>query len=144
MSHILLRTLPALRAVPRVARVARVTSVARVARVAPAAPIYRAASTSPLLTTSLSHPPIPTSPRITVSPPSLAAIQADGYIDNPVLLPPEDAVLNITPEAVSQLALLASKEPADSTLALRVGVDSGGCHGFQYVMELTEERGNDD
>jgi Fe-S cluster assembly iron-binding protein IscA len=32
----------------------------------------------------------------------------------------------------------------DSKLALRVGVDSGSCHGYQYTMDLTEDRGVDD
>jgi Fe-S cluster assembly iron-binding protein IscA len=47
-----------------------------------------------------------------------------------------------------QLALITSREPPDTIanakLALRVGVESGGCHGYQYTMALTEERGVDD
>jgi Fe-S cluster assembly iron-binding protein IscA len=60
------------------------------------------------------------------------------------LIPEDEARLNITPEAIRQLAQLAANEPPDTTLALRVGVDSGGCHGYQYIMELVEERGTDD
>jgi Fe-S cluster assembly iron-binding protein IscA len=43
--------------------------------------------------------------------------------------------------------LITSREPPgvlQSNLALRVGVESGGCHGYQYTMALTEERGVDD
>jgi Fe-S cluster assembly iron-binding protein IscA len=47
-----------------------------------------------------------------------------------------------------QLVSITSKEPPDvisaGKLALRVGVESGGCHGYQYTMALTEERGVDD
>jgi len=90
-------------------------------------------------------PPIPSTPSIKVQPPSLQKIKDEGFFDDDVKLVPEsEASLVITPEAVRQLAILASKEPPDSSLALRVGVDSGGCHGYQYIMELTEERGVDD
>lgn len=47
-----------------------------------------------------------------------------------------------------QLEKITSKESpellAQNKLALRVGVESGGCHGYQYTMELVEERGVDD
>lgn len=46
------------------------------------------------------------------------------------------------------LEKITSKEPpevlAKGLLALRVGVESGGCHGYQYIMEIVEERGTDD
>ena len=29
------------------------------------------------------------------------------------------------------------KTEADPTLALRITIESGGCHGFQYLMSLT-------
>ncbi|OXC65442.1 hypothetical protein AYX13_05451 [Cryptococcus neoformans] len=94
-------------------------------------------------------PPIPSRPNIQVSAPSLAAIKEEGFYDDDVkLLPPEEAILNITQEAVQQLARITSREPLEvlsqGKLALRVGVESGGCHGYQYTMDLTEERGVDD
>lgn len=90
-------------------------------------------------------PPIPSSPKILVTPPDLQKIKDEGFFDDDVaLVAPNDAKLVITPEAIRQLALLASREPPESPLALRVGVDSGGCHGYQYTMDLTEERGVDD
>jgi hypothetical protein len=106
----------------------------------------RAASSAPSMSTGAPNlPPIPTGAGIAVAPPSLDAINAEGFFDDDVkLVPPEQASLVITPEAVRQLAVLASREPPDSRLALRVGVDSGGCHGYQYIMDLTEERGVDD
>lgn len=64
--------------------------------------------------------------------------------DDVALVPESEARLNITPEAIRQLAQLAANEPPDTKLALRVGVDSGGCHGYQYIMELVEEKGVDD
>jgi len=32
----------------------------------------------------------------------------------------------------------------ESSLALRIAVESGGCHGYQYKMELTSEQSPDD
>lgn len=81
---------------------------------------------------------------VSVEAPDLAAIKEEGFIEDPELVPTEKATLAITPEATAQLAKLRSGEPADSPMALRVGVDSGGCHGYQYIMELTEEKGTDD
>jgi len=104
-------------------------------------------------------------------PPSLEAIKEEGFFEDDVaLIPQQEARLVITPQAVQvgwfpvarssilkhkgtfadgkQLALITSREPPDTLskgkLALRVGVESGGCHGYQYTMALTEERGVDD
>ncbi|WVW81295.1 hypothetical protein I302_103286 [Kwoniella bestiolae CBS 10118] len=94
-------------------------------------------------------PPIPSKPSIKVIPPSLEEIKEEGYLDDDVqLLPLEEAYLNLTPDALQQLVNITSREPpeliAEDKLALRVGVESGGCHGYQYTMALTEERGVDD
>jgi Fe-S cluster assembly iron-binding protein IscA len=47
-----------------------------------------------------------------------------------------------------QLEKITAREPPEvlekGLLALRVGVESGGCHGYQYTMEIVEERGVDD
>ncbi|KAK6904729.1 hypothetical protein L486_02809 [Kwoniella mangroviensis CBS 10435] len=93
--------------------------------------------------------PIPSRPSIKVIPPSLEEIKEEGYLDDDVqLLPAEEAYLNITPDALQQLVNITSREPPElieqDKLALRVGVESGGCHGYQYTMALTEERGVDD
>ncbi|GAA5840947.1 hypothetical protein JCM11251_007647, partial [Rhodosporidiobolus azoricus] len=47
------------------------------------------------------------------------------------------------PPPVQQIhrAQSAAKNPS---LALRLAVESGGCHGYQYKMQVTGERGEDD
>lgn len=63
--------------------------------------------------------------------------------------PPEDfdplppSFLNLTPSALSQI-VRAQKKANNEDLALRIAVESGGCHGYQYKIEVTDERGEDD
>lgn len=45
-------------------------------------------------------------------------------------------LISITPRAVHRLTAIATKD-SNPDLALRVSVESGGCHGFQYLMSLT-------
>ncbi|KAI0195130.1 hypothetical protein EV127DRAFT_358615 [Xylaria flabelliformis] len=47
-----------------------------------------------------------------------------------------DMALEITPRAANRLAQIMSKDK-NPYLALRIQVESGGCHGFQYLMSLT-------
>lgn len=44
-------------------------------------------------------------------------------------------ILEITPRAGKRLSEIMSKD-ANPHLALRIQVESGGCHGFQYIMKL--------
>ena len=44
-------------------------------------------------------------------------------------------LVTITPRAAHRLATISSKD-GNPDLALRVSVESGGCHGFQYLMSL--------
>ena len=44
--------------------------------------------------------------------------------------------ITITPRAAHRLQAIAEKD-GNPALALRVSVESGGCHGFQYLMSLT-------
>ena len=44
-------------------------------------------------------------------------------------------IINITPRAAHRLQTIAEKD-GNPDLALRVSVESGGCHGFQYLMSL--------
>ncbi|CAD6564412.1 MAG: [4Fe-4S] proteins maturation [Tremellales sp. Tagirdzhanova-0007] len=109
----------------------------------------RRASTSVAPHPSPGLPPISLKLKMRVTPPSLRAIQEEGYQnDDVVLIPSHEAVLILTPEAVQQLVSITSREPSDvlaqGKLVLRCGVSSGGCHGYQYTMALTEERGVDD
>ncbi|KAK7917997.1 mitochondrial protein required for iron metabolism [Apiospora marii] len=47
-----------------------------------------------------------------------------------------DMVLEITPRAANRLSQIMEKDK-NPYLALRIQVESGGCHGFQYLMSLT-------
>ncbi|KAG8737347.1 [4Fe-4S] proteins maturation [Ceratobasidium sp. 428] len=53
-------------------------------------------------------------------------------------IPREKALLNIT-DAAAELRNISMREN-DENIALRVLLESGGCHGYQYKMELTSER----
>jgi len=44
--------------------------------------------------------------------------------------------VEITPRASNRLKEIMSKD-SNPDLALRIQVESGGCHGFQYLMSLT-------
>ncbi|KAJ3540511.1 hypothetical protein NM688_g6216 [Phlebia brevispora] len=59
------------------------------------------------------------------------------------LLPPEEATLEITDRAAEQLQTIAKREN-NPDAALRISVESGGCHGYQYKMELAKKRKPDD
>ncbi|KAF8582767.1 hypothetical protein K439DRAFT_1350404 [Ramaria rubella] len=54
------------------------------------------------------------------------------------LLPMDEARIQITERAAEKLRTISVGEN-DSPLALRIAVESGGCHGYQYKMELTSE-----
>jgi Fe-S cluster assembly iron-binding protein IscA len=47
----------------------------------------------------------------------------------------KDMVLEITQRAAKRLSQIMAKD-ANPNLALRIQVESGGCHGFQYLMKL--------
>ena len=49
----------------------------------------------------------------------------------------QEMALEITPRAANRLAQIRDKDK-NLNLALRVTVESGGCHGFQYLMSLTD------
>jgi iron-sulfur cluster assembly accessory protein len=48
-----------------------------------------------------------------------------------------ELTINITPRASHRLKAIAEKDQ-NPNLALRVAVESGGCHGFQYLMSLID------
>ncbi|KAF2673252.1 hypothetical protein BT63DRAFT_359774, partial [Microthyrium microscopicum] len=45
--------------------------------------------------------------------------------------------ISITPRAAHRLTTIMAKD-ADPALVLRITVESGGCHGFQYLMSLED------
>jgi len=45
--------------------------------------------------------------------------------------------IEITPRAANRLHQIMTTD-ANPNLALRITVESGGCHGFQYLMSLTK------
>ncbi|MCJ1269942.1 hypothetical protein MMC22_009835 [Lobaria immixta] len=47
-----------------------------------------------------------------------------------------EMLIDISPRAASRLQEIMSKD-SNPLLALRITVESGGCHGFQYLMSLT-------
>ncbi|KAF7298114.1 Fe-S-biosyn domain-containing protein [Mycena chlorophos] len=59
------------------------------------------------------------------------------------LLPPDQAQIVITDRAAEQLRSISTRE-ADPHAALRIAVESGGCHGYQYKLELAKKREGDD
>ncbi|KAI0343493.1 hypothetical protein BDW22DRAFT_1373425 [Trametopsis cervina] len=59
------------------------------------------------------------------------------------LVPLEEAQLQLTERAAEQLRKIAERE-RDGEAALRIAVESGGCHGYQYKMELANDRRADD
>ena len=55
----------------------------------------------------------------------------------------DEMTLDLTPRACSRLAAISEKEQKPR-LALRITVESGGCHGFQYLMSLADLEDNTD
>ncbi|KAI5121337.1 hypothetical protein M0805_000645 [Coniferiporia weirii] len=59
------------------------------------------------------------------------------------LLSSEEACILLTERAAEQLRSIATRE-GDPNAALRISVDSGGCHGYQYKMDVESECQPDD
>ncbi|BGP45162.1 [4Fe-4S] proteins maturation [Rhodotorula kratochvilovae] len=55
----------------------------------------------------------------------------------------EKLEINLTDAATKQI-LRAQAAAKDPSLALRLAVESGGCHGYQYKMQVTSSREADD
>ncbi|KAF8070375.1 hypothetical protein FPV67DRAFT_1016255 [Lyophyllum atratum] len=80
-------------------------------------------------------------PTIILSSPSAEYIEQE---ELDVELPPlEEVSLVITDRAAEQLRSIATREN-NPEAALRIAVESGGCHGYQYKMELATSRSPDD
>ncbi|MEO0618462.1 MAG: iron-sulfur cluster insertion protein ErpA [Pseudomonadota bacterium] len=48
----------------------------------------------------------------------------------------------VTPSAAARVALIMEDEPSGSML--RISVEGGGCSGFQYKYDITQDRASDD
>ncbi|TRM69222.1 hypothetical protein BD626DRAFT_473354 [Schizophyllum amplum] len=78
---------------------------------------------------------------------SLLASPSPEYIEQEEisvdLVPPEQARLEITDRAAEQLQRIASRQNTPRA-GLRIAVESGGCHGYQYKMDMSTEPQPDD
>jgi len=90
-----------------------------------------------------SHPP--GQPTQLVSYPTSSDLEASEESDETEfdLVSPHEAKLELTERAAEQLRAIARKQ-SDDTAALRIAVESGGCHGYQYKMELATQQNPDD
>ncbi|TFL04622.1 hypothetical protein BDV98DRAFT_502509 [Pterulicium gracile] len=59
------------------------------------------------------------------------------------LVPDAEADIHISDRAAEQLQSVAQRQN-NPYVALRVTVDSGGCHGYQYKVEIAKEEHLDD
>ncbi|KAG2073436.1 hypothetical protein BDR04DRAFT_1010741 [Suillus decipiens] len=59
------------------------------------------------------------------------------------VIPEENIKLEVTNRAAEQLKSIATRENCPSA-GLRIAVESGGCHGYQYTMQLASERNTED
>ncbi|KAF2797424.1 hypothetical protein K505DRAFT_322618 [Melanomma pulvis-pyrius CBS 109.77] len=46
-------------------------------------------------------------------------------------------LISLSPRAAARLSNISASD-SNPNLALRVSIESGGCHGFQYLMDLTD------
>ncbi|TFK46607.1 hypothetical protein OE88DRAFT_1667207 [Heliocybe sulcata] len=96
-------------------------------------------STRTSLAALASHPPLQHSVLLHIpSPETLEEEELDVE-----LLPEEEAGVGITDRAAEQLRSIAARQN-NPDAALRIAVESGGCHGYQYKMELATSRNPDD
>ncbi|KZV71970.1 hypothetical protein PENSPDRAFT_576884 [Peniophora sp. CONT] len=83
----------------------------------------------------------PSHPTLLVQHPSQDDLDAE-EIDAEVVAP-DEAKLELTDRAAEQLQTIAKREKSEEA-ALRIAVESGGCHGYQYKMELAQTSAPDD
>ncbi|KIJ59626.1 hypothetical protein HYDPIDRAFT_162149 [Hydnomerulius pinastri MD-312] len=59
------------------------------------------------------------------------------------LIPQDQIQISLTNRAAEQLRRMVGRE-SNPNAALRIAVESGGCHGYQYKMELATKRSPED
>ncbi|KAJ7232785.1 hypothetical protein B0H12DRAFT_1028870 [Mycena haematopus] len=83
----------------------------------------------------------PAQPTVLLSSPSPAYLEQEEIeVD---VLPAQEAHIVLTDRAAEQLRSISTRQ-TDPDAALRIAVESGGCHGYQYKMELAKSRALDD
>ncbi|KAH9954880.1 hypothetical protein BJV74DRAFT_790950 [Russula compacta] len=86
-------------------------------------------------------PTPPSSPAILLRSPTAEDIEIAELDVEPLVQ--GDAQLALTERAAERLKQIFSQEEHPSS-ALRISVESGGCHGYQYKMEITRQRAPED
>ncbi|PCH35760.1 hypothetical protein WOLCODRAFT_140061 [Wolfiporia cocos MD-104 SS10] len=104
----------------------------------------RAFSTSfPSRAVVAQHPP--SQPTVLLAYPSVHdAAEEDADEPEVDFVPPEEATIEITDRAAEQQLRSIANRENNPDAALRIAVESGGCHGYQYKMELAKGRQPDD
>src|SRR5688572_24201377 len=77
---------------------------------------------------------------------TMAQVEDTQHAQQPAAPPAEEAELpvTLTPKAVQMIRLTRQEEGLDASHGLRVAVVGGGCSGFQYALDFTNEaRSND-
>ncbi|KAI0667078.1 hypothetical protein C8Q78DRAFT_416152 [Trametes maxima] len=101
-------------------------------------------STSSARATHAQHPPTHHSQLVSYPSPSSTRPEEDDPDDPEIeFVPPEEAVLDMTDRAAEQLRAVAQRE-GNPDAGLRIAVESGGCHGYQYKLELAKEKEPED
>jgi len=95
--------------------------------------------TSPVLIRASQHASIQRTPRRTLA---TASDPSAARPAHPILNPRNDDSgnpmhISISPRASNRLHAISSGDN-NPNLALRVSIESGGCHGFQYLMDLMD------
>ncbi|KIM45060.1 hypothetical protein M413DRAFT_441713 [Hebeloma cylindrosporum] len=101
---------------------------------------HRALSVTPQRYAALAAS-LPAQPTVVLYTPSPEYIEKEEL--DVELLPPEQVKLEITDRAAEHLSKIAEREQ-NPEAALRISVESGGCHGYQYNMQLASGRSPDD
>ncbi|SJX65524.1 related to ISA1-mitochondrial matrix protein involved in biogenesis of the iron-sulfur cluster of Fe/S proteins [Sporisorium reilianum f. sp. reilianum] len=105
----------------------------------------RSSSLASTSSSALRLSPLAQSPSVYASQTRLAStlVRKPDEPEEPEVYRDGEPTIIATDRAIAQLKKVAEREN-NSSLALRVAVEPGGCHGYQYKMEITEEIEDDD
>lgn len=54
-----------------------------------------------------------------------------------------NGILQVTDKAIAQLNLALAEVDAQRETGIRVGIKGGGCSGYQYVLDIDEQKEHD-